>query len=155
MLIANALISASSSACHGLFTPATPHAVILGVLLVTGFFRSLQFTAINTLVYADIPPPLMSQATSFASAAHQLSLSFGVAIAALTLEAEQSLRGNSVILAGDFVTAFIVVALIGAMSAAIFWRLPRDAGAELTGRADANAGVADPGSTPHPSGAAG
>jgi EmrB/QacA subfamily drug resistance transporter len=147
VLVANAVISSAFVCGLALFTPSTPHAVIIGVLLIGGFFRSLQFSAVNTLIYADISPPLMSQVTSFASAATQLSLSFGVAIAALILEAKQTLRGNSAILVNDFVTAFLVVGVIGAMSAIIFWRLPRDAGAELTGKADASAGTADPVST--------
>ncbi len=144
VLIANALISTVFVFGFALFTSATPHAVILVVLFVAGFFRSLQFSAVNTLVYADIWPPSMSQATSFSSAAHQLSLSLGVAAAALTLEAEQILRGNSAILVDDFVTAFLVVGVIGALSAVIFWRLPDDAGSELTGKVEESAGPADP-----------
>ena len=128
--------------------------MIIGVLLVAGFFRSLQFSAINTLVYADIRRRSMSQATSFASAAHQLSLSLGVAVAALTLEAEQTLRGDNAILVNDFVVAFLVVGLIGAMSAVVFWRLPPDAGAELTRKADASVGASDPAAA-NPSGIAG
>jgi EmrB/QacA subfamily drug resistance transporter len=154
VLVANALLSSAFVCGLGLFTAATPHAVILGILLVAGYFRSLQFSAVNTLVYADIAPPAMSQATSFASAAHQLSLSLGVAVAALTLEAEQIARGDSTILVSDFVTAFLVVGLIGAISALVFWRLPRNAGAELTGKVDESAGTTDPASTARPSGAA-
>ena len=93
----------------------------------------------------------MSQATSFASVAHQLSLSLGVAVAALTLETEQTLRGNDSILVTDFVVAFLVVGLIGAMSAIVFWRLPPDAGAELTRKADASPGASDPAATANPS----
>ena len=155
VLIANALISTVFVFGFALFTPATPHAVILAVLFVAGFFRSLQFSAVNTLVYADIAPPSMSQATSFASAGHQLSLSLGVAAAALTLEAEQMLRGNSAILVDDFVTAFLAVGVIGAMSSVIFWRLPHDAGSELTGKVEETAGPADPASAGRPSGTAG
>ena len=47
------------------------------MLLIGGFFRSLQFTSINTLGYADIDRQRMSRATSFASMAQQLSLSVG------------------------------------------------------------------------------
>jgi EmrB/QacA subfamily drug resistance transporter len=154
VLVANALISSVFVCGLALFTAATPHTVIIGVLLIAGYFRSLQFSAVNTLIYADISPPLMSQVTSFASAATQLSLSFGVAVAALTLEAEQTLRGNNAILVSDFATAFLVVGVIGATSAVIFWHLPRDAGAELTGKVDVIAGSTDPASTAHPSRAA-
>jgi EmrB/QacA subfamily drug resistance transporter len=156
VLVVNGLLSSVFICVLALFTTATPHAVIIGVLLVGGFFRSLQFSAVNTLIYADIPPPLMSQATSFASAAHQLSLSFGVAVAALTLEAQQTLRGSSDIVVNDFVTAFLVVGVIAAASTVVFGRMPRDAGAELTARAEETVVAADPASAAaHPSGAPG
>ena len=153
VLVVTALISAGFVCSFSLFTAATPHTVILGALLVAGFFRSLQISAVNTLIYADLAPDSMSQATSFASAGIQLSLSLGVAIAALTLEAEQTARGDSVILVNDFVTAFLVVGVIGAIAAVIFWRLPSDAGSELTGKVNETAGIADPASSGRSSGA--
>ncbi len=134
VLLVNAVVGSAFIWLSVFFTPATPHIVIIGVLLLSGFFRSLQFTAVNALTYADIAPPAMSQATSFWSAGAQLSLSLGVAIAALTLETAQSLRGDTAIATGDFVAAFLVVGAIGALSALSFRSLPPDAGAELTGR---------------------
>jgi EmrB/QacA subfamily drug resistance transporter len=62
----------------------TPVIAILGLSLAQGFFASLQFTAMNSLVYADIDDPDASKAGSIASTAQQLSLSFGVAIGSLT-----------------------------------------------------------------------
>ena len=153
VLVATAFVSAAFVCSLSLFTEATPHAAILGVLLVAGFFRSLQISAVNTLIYADLAPRSMSQATSFASAGTQLSLSLGVTAAALTLEAQQMARGDTAILAGDFATAFLAVGVIGAMSALTFWRLPRDAGIELTGTVGESAGPADdPASAGRPSG---
>jgi MFS family permease len=58
--------------------------LILGLSLAQGFFASLQFTAMNSLVYADIDDRDASKAGSIASTAQQLSLSFGVAIGSLT-----------------------------------------------------------------------
>jgi hypothetical protein len=110
----------------------TPHGLILLVLLVGGFFKSLQFTSINTLAYADIEPRAMSAATSFASVAQQLSMSAGVAVGALVLEIERHGRADMAVQSGDFTTAFVVVGLISAASAFIFMRLPRSAGASLT-----------------------
>ena len=55
MLIVNALISSRlHGRLRGCFTPATPFAVMIAVLLVGGFFRSLQFTATNAIAYADV-----------------------------------------------------------------------------------------------------
>ncbi len=49
-----------------------------------GFFRSLQFTCVSTIAYADVSAAVMSRATSLASMAQQLSVSFGVGFAALS-----------------------------------------------------------------------
>jgi EmrB/QacA subfamily drug resistance transporter len=139
VLIVNAVISAVFIGIYGLFTPATPHAVIIGLLLMGGFFRSLEFTSINAIAYADVRTARMSQATSFVSAAQQVSLSIGVALAALILESVRGSRGDAMITLADFTPAFIVVALASASAALMFARLPRDAGAELSGRAVAEA----------------
>jgi EmrB/QacA subfamily drug resistance transporter len=48
-----------------------------------GFFQSLQFTSMNTLVYADVSAPATGNASTIASTAQQLSMSFGVAVASL------------------------------------------------------------------------
>jgi hypothetical protein len=136
VLIANALISAAFLAVNGLFEPSTPHLLILGVLLVGGFFRSLQFTGINTLAYADIERQQMSRATSFASMMQQLSLSVGVGTGALLLHLVIEARGGvgDHLTAGDFAPAFFTVALVAALSALAYVRLSPDAGAEVSGR---------------------
>jgi len=137
ILVWNALLTAGFTAASALFTVATPAAVILAVLLVGGFFRSLQFTAINSIAYADIDEKDMSKATSFASVAQQLSMSAGVAVGALVLEAERMGRESHHVVASDFPPAFLFVAGLAALSAFIFARLPRDAGSSLSRRAHA------------------
>ena len=102
----------ASSPPSRLFTVATPHVVILAVLLVGGFFRSLEFTSINSIAYADIDAKAMSRATSFACVAQQLSLSAGVAVGALVLEFERMGRADTTVVAGDFPLAFMLVAVI-------------------------------------------
>jgi MFS family permease len=134
VLIATALISAAFVACNGLFEPSTPHLLILCVLLVGGFFRSLQFTSINTLAYADIERQWLSRATSFASMMQQLSLSIGVGTGALLLHVSVAARGAEHVVASDFAPAFFVVALVSALSVLAYLRLPPDAGAEVSGR---------------------
>lgn len=134
VLIVNALISAGFLAFNATFSAATPHLVIMGVLLVGGFFRSLEFTALNAIAYADVDQDAMSRATSFASVAQQLSLSTGVAIGAAALEATRALRGGGALQAADFTPAFIVVALISTLSVMSFLPLAPNAGDDLTGR---------------------
>jgi ABC-type Fe3+-siderophore transport system permease subunit len=58
--------------------------VILLLAFLYGSFTSLQYTSMNTLVYADIAEPDTSAASSIASTMQQLAISFGVATAGLT-----------------------------------------------------------------------
>ena len=132
VLVINAVVSAIFIGVPAMFTPITPHGLILLLLLVGGFFKSLQFTSINTLAYADIEPRAMSAATSFASVAQQLSMSAGVAVGALVLEIQRHGRADMAVQSSDFTMAFVVVGLISAASAFIFMRLPKSAGASLS-----------------------
>ena len=133
VLVVNALIGAAFIGINALFSPATSNPLILAVLLVGGYFRSLQFTGINAIAYADINPERMSRAVSFASVAQQLSLSVGVAVGAGVVQAMQARHGGPLML-GDFHAAFIVVAAISATSVVAFLRLPENAGASLASR---------------------
>lgn len=134
VLIVNALISACFLFSYAFFTPATPQMTILLVILIGGFFRSLEFTALNAIAYANIAPRDMSNATSFAAVGQQLALSTGVAIGAAVLEMSRNLHGGGQLVSEDFAPAFYVVAIITALAATIFWPLPSTAGDELTNR---------------------
>ncbi len=139
VLAFNAVISAASIAACALFETTTPAALIVAVLLIGGFFRSLEFTSINALAYSDVPRERMSRATSFASVGQQLSLSIGVGLGALILHVVVALRGGEAAVARDFAPAFLIVAGISALAALVFARLPADAGAEVSGRQPAPA----------------
>jgi EmrB/QacA subfamily drug resistance transporter len=135
VLTYNALIAAAFLAIMGLFTPATPHERILAVLLVGGCFRSLQFTALNAIAYADVSNRDMSSATSLTSVAQQLALSVGVALGAAVLEAANRAHGGAELSNQDFWPAFLIVALLSSVSGFIFARLEPSAGAEMSGHA--------------------
>lgn len=134
VLVVNALVSAVFLASYGFFTPATPMVVMMALLLLGGFFRSLEFTSLNVIAYADLPPDMVSRGTSFSAVAQQLSLSLGVVIGAAVLEFTRRMHGDAQIVAGDFQWAFVIVATVSAFSVLSFLRLPADAGALLTGR---------------------
>ncbi|HZZ62264.1 MAG TPA: MFS transporter [Roseiarcus sp.] len=136
-LIVNALISGAFLASYALFTASTPHWLIFLALLSGGFFRSLEFTALNAISYADIDPPQMSRATSFASVSQQMSGALGVAVAAVFIQIVQTGFGDQTLDARDLSTAFVLVAVLSTLSALVFMRLKPDAGAALAGRAPA------------------
>ncbi len=133
ILIFDALLSACFFAGYGFFTPATPIILMMGFLLVGGFIRSLEFTSINALAYAEIDPGAMSRATSFSAVAQQLSLSLGIAVGAFVIDMARDMRGAATLTTADFRWAFVVVAVISASSIVSFLRLPADAGTSLVG----------------------
>jgi EmrB/QacA subfamily drug resistance transporter len=134
VLLYNALISSAFLAACASFVQGMPFAAMVAILLSGGFFRSLQFTSINTIAYAEIEPAKMSRATAMVSAAQQLALSTGVAVGALVVELMLRLKHSPAITINDFPPAFLFVGLLSASAAFIFMRLPPDAGAELSGR---------------------
>ena len=138
VLVYNSLISAAFLAACAMFQPGVPFAAMIAILLAGGFFRSLQFTAVNTIAYAEIEPSLMSRATAITSVAQQLALSSGVAVGALVVQITMLLRHDAVMSAADFPPAFLIVAASTAAASLIFVRLPGDAGAVMAGREAAN-----------------
>jgi EmrB/QacA subfamily drug resistance transporter len=133
MMTINAVVSSVFLAACALFTPATPLLLIMIILVVGGFFRSLQFTAINTVAYAQVEPARMSRATTLVSVNQQLAISAGVAVGALSVETTQAVRHVQELGADDFAPAFLVVSIISAASAWLFWQMPDDAGHEISG----------------------
>ncbi len=133
VLLGNAVIASLFLAACSLFRPDTPHAVIFVTLLAGGFFRSLQFTSLNALGYADVPAEAMSRATSLSSMAQQLSLSLGVGTGALALHLTLAWRGGTALAPADFIPAFLAVAVISLMSLLFFLPLPPQAGEEVSG----------------------
>ena len=134
VLIFNALLSSAFILASAFYTTSTPHLLIMAIILIGGFFRSLEFTSLNALAFADIAQKDMSNATSFTAVGQQLSLATGVAISAAVLELMRSFHNGGTLTVEDFAPAFFIVALISACSAFVFWRLQKDAGDTLITR---------------------
>jgi MFS family permease len=142
VLVYNAVLSAAFLGCYGLFTPATPVALMMGLLFAGGFLRSLEFTSVNALAYADIDAKQMSQAVSLASVAQQLSLSLGIAAAAAALQGFALFNpAAGALCLNSFKWAFAAMALVSLSAVFVFLRLPANAGAALTER---GSGGSDP-----------
>ena len=134
ILLVNSMISSVFLAVCAFFTAATPVLLMTVLLFVGGFFRSLQFTSINTLAYAEVEPARIGRATSIVSVAQQLAISAGVAFGALAVDITLRIKGDPTLTAASFPPAFLAVALISALSVLIFFRLAPDAGAEMADR---------------------
>lgn len=134
LLLWNGALAALLIGACGLLAPGTPLPAVLAVLFAGGAFRSLQFTALHSISYADVPAPRLGAATALASVTQQLSLSLGVTIAAQALSLAQLQAARAAPAQADFAAAFAVVAACSMLSLAWAWRLDAAAGAELAGR---------------------
>jgi EmrB/QacA subfamily drug resistance transporter len=132
-LIINGILAASFIAVCAAFSAAWPALLIDAVLLAGGFFRSLQFTAFNTIAYGDIPRPRMSAATSLYSTIQQLTLTLGIVIAAASLETTAALRHHPTATTPDYSIAFIIIGIIAATAVPICAKLSPEAGESISG----------------------
>jgi MFS family permease len=83
VLISNTVILGLLIAFFATIGVGTPIWLIVAQAFCFGFFSSLQYTSMNTLVYADVTEPDTSMASSIASTMQQMAISFGVATASL------------------------------------------------------------------------
>jgi EmrB/QacA subfamily drug resistance transporter len=122
LLFTNTLIIAVMLAAFALLGKSSPMWVIALMVFVYGGFMGLQYTAMNTLIYNDLDVKYASQASSMASTAQYLSMSFGIALASLLMEA--LLQGHA---HEDYVPAFrwtvLLLAIVTATASWVFSRL--------------------------------
>jgi EmrB/QacA subfamily drug resistance transporter len=125
VLTINTVLIGCAIATFSLVGPATPWYLIVLLGSCLGFFNSLQFSAMNTLAYADVEGPDTSMASTIASSMQQLSMSFG--LAAGSLVAGWFLDGlpqtDHALVASALHHAFLTLAVITIASSATFWNL--------------------------------
>ena len=99
-------------------------------MFLSGMFRSMQFSAITTLAFVDIPTERMSTANTLYSTIQQMSTGLGIAIGAVFLRFSHLLNGEVAdrYTVSDFRLAFIFVAILGFVSLFGNTKLPPDAG---------------------------
>jgi MFS family permease len=134
-MLGTGLLAGITVAACALFRPAWPLWAIYAVLLAGGLFRSLQFTAYNTVAYADIPRPKMSAATSLYATIQQLSLTLGITAGASGLRLSMALLGHAHATNADFSTAFALVGAISLLAAPCSLLMRRSAGSDVSGHA--------------------
>jgi EmrB/QacA subfamily drug resistance transporter len=133
VMVINGMLAGIAILACAAFSALTQHWLIMSVLLIAGATRSMQFTALNTLTFADIGPSQRSSAATLTSMLQQLVAVLGVALGALLLNVSVLLRHGARVDLGDFRIAFVAVGLLALVSAAGFLRLPPHAGAEVSG----------------------
>ncbi len=124
-LLTNTLIVAVLLAGFALLGRTSPVWLIATMVFFYGGFMGLQYTTMNTLIYTDLDVKHASMASSMASTAQYLSMSFGIALASLLMEA--FLQGHA---HDDYIVAFrwavLLLAVVTAAASSIFGRLRHD-----------------------------
>jgi MFS family permease len=129
VLVGNGLLVALSLAACALFSASTPYWLIAVVCFLGGAFRSLEFTGVNTLAFADVPASSMSAASTLNATVGQLATGMGVAVAATVVAIA---AGGGVPTVADFRIGFLVGAAIALVGALMFLRLDRSDGAVVS-----------------------
>ena len=133
LFLVNGVISCGFIAACALFTQTTPAAIIAAVLLLGGLSRSLQFTSLNSIAYADIANADIARANAVYTVNQQLSLAMGVAFAALMLDGSLWWRGADDLSQVDFAITFVVIGLLGLFALPSFYRMKQTAGSAISG----------------------
>ncbi|MDR3221725.1 MAG: MFS transporter [Candidatus Accumulibacter sp.] len=133
LTVNGALCTATLVAC-GLLTPGLPTPLIYAVLLIAGMTRSMNFTTINTLAFADVNAEQRAGASALATMFQQVAMTLGVAFAAFALGASQTLRAAASLELADFRNVWFAVAVLMGLAAAGALRLDPAAGAAISGK---------------------
>jgi EmrB/QacA subfamily drug resistance transporter len=112
VLIVNGLLNVAMIAACAAIAVDMPLPVVCLILFLSGMTRSMQFTALNTVAFADIARSEMAAANTLFSAAFQLAMGLGVALAAIAWRVGALVISPAVAPAGQFRFAFLVVAAV-------------------------------------------
>ena len=134
VLTSNTVIIGVLLALFALIGLHTPVWVIVLLALLYGAFTSLQYSSMNTLVYADITEEEASAASSIASTTQQLSISFGVAIAGLATAffVPDAIRSNPTTMIHGIHKAFLCLGVLTILSTIVFRTLKSDDGVNVS-----------------------
>lgn len=133
VLLVNGILSGALVILCGFIATDTSDLVIMPALFLAGGTRSLQYTALNTLTFVDIPPHQRSSAAPLSSMLMQVSMVLGIALSAVTLHGSQWFAGRDQLHQTDFQIAFTIMGALACVFSLGFLRLPRQAGAEVSG----------------------
>lgn len=129
VLIVNGFLVAVFTAFTAILLPTTPTVLVVIVMFLSGMFRSMQFSSITTLAFADIPQPRMTAANTLYSTVQQMSTGMGIAMGAVLLRFSHMINGaEGGYVIPDFRLAFLFVSLLGLVSLYGYTKLTSDAG---------------------------
>lgn len=138
LLLINGALNVLSLLACAFISPQTPAWLIMLILYLGGVFRSIQFTAVSTLAFADVPSAQMSYANTLFSTATQLAVGLGITLGAIGIrigEKMGDLLGMTSVPGISFRLAFVAIALICLVGMVDTLRLTKDAGSAVSNKA--------------------
>lgn len=129
VLIINGFMISIFTLFTAFLLPDTPKILIVTVMFLSGMFRSMQFSSISTLAFAEIPQTRMTAANTLYSTVQQMSTGMGIAMGAVFLRFSHMINGETgTYRIADFRLSFIFVTLLGIISLYGYTKLAPDAG---------------------------
>jgi EmrB/QacA subfamily drug resistance transporter len=143
VLLVNTLMLGLIIAVFATIGPETSIWVIIAQACCFGFFSSMQYTSMNTLVYADVTEDETSMASTIVSTAQQMSLSFGVAVASLVTAyfIPDRFHPSAAEMVSGMHRAFIFLGVMTGLSAFLFRELKSDDGDNVSLHGPARAAI--------------
>jgi len=138
LLLINGALNVLSLLACAFISPQTPVWLIMLILYLGGVFRSIQFTAVSTLAFADVPSAQMSYANTLFSTATQLAVGLGITLGAIGIRIGEKMGDllNMASVPGiSFRLAFVAIALICLVGMVDTLRLTKDAGSAVSNKA--------------------
>ena len=133
IMLGAVLASAACLVGIAMLEPTTPLVLLLGLLAMSGTFRSIGFTTYNTVAFADVPRPRMTSANTLMSTLQELGGGLGVAVGALLVRLGVGVGADG---DGAYRLAFVLLAALLVVPAVEAFTLPRTAGNVVAGRGE-------------------
>ncbi|MCX5495293.1 MFS transporter [Kaistia dalseonensis] len=130
-LIGNGIFFILTMFACAFLTPETPPAILVVVFVLSGAARSMQYTAINTIAFVDIPQEKMAGANTLFSLVQQITFGLGIALGAIALRLSDmfATTETATLTLSDFHTAFLIIGGVAILGLVDSFALPHDAGA--------------------------
>ncbi len=111
----------------------SPIYYIIPLLMIQGFFSSIQFTAMNTLALADLDDKTSSEGNSMLALTQQISMSLGISVASFILLLFQKYETTNTSSVLAFRNTFLVLGIITIVSTIVFFQLKNNDGSSMSG----------------------
>ena len=137
VLVASVAAMMLAVAACAILAGSSPYWVIFGILLLSGMARSLVFTGLSTLAFADVPREELGSSSVLWNLVLQVTSALGISLAALLLNLTSFFLGEPLghVTVRNCQVALAAMAIVGALSIFSFRRLREDAGAAVSGHA--------------------